>query len=197
MISAQNPPWYRWSAVCAAAELTARGVTRQALLLDVEEALVDEFVDAEGAELAAEAGALGAAERQVRALACRGVYVGHADLQLLGDVDRPLLVRRPDRAAKAEVHHVGQLDRLVVGADLVDDGDRAEQLLAVGPHLRGHAGEHGRGEVRALAVVERAADVQRRALRYRVLHLGEEILRCPTRDHRTVGERGVVARLAR
>src|SRR5438046_10456671 len=60
------------------------GVTRQALLLDVEEAFVDEFVDAERTELAAEARALGAAERQVRALACRGVYVGHADLQLLG-----------------------------------------------------------------------------------------------------------------
>src|SRR6185437_11242523 len=173
------------------------GMTRRALLLDVKEALDDEFVDAERAQLAAEAGALGAAERQVRALACRGVYVGHADLQLLGDLDRPLLVGRPDCAAQAEVHYVGELDRLVVGADLVDDGDRAEQLLAVGPHLRGHAGEHSRGEVRALTVVERAADVQRRALRYRVLYLGEEVLRCLPGDHRTVRARGVIARLAR
>src|SRR4029077_6452137 len=67
------------------------GVTRQTLLLDVKQALVDEFVDAERAQLAAKAGALGAAERQVRPLACRGVYVGHADLQLLGDLDCPLL----------------------------------------------------------------------------------------------------------
>src|SRR5689334_8077617 len=172
-------------------------IPRQTLLLDVKETLVDEFVDAEGAQLAAKAGALGAAKRQVRTLACRGVYVGHADLQLLGDLDRPLLVGRPDRAAKAEVHHVSELDRLVVGADLVDDGDRAEQLLAVGPHLRGHSGEHSRGEVRALTVVERAADMQRRALRYRVLHLGEEVLRCLPGDHRTVRARGVIARLAR
>src|SRR6185437_4541926 len=71
------------------------------LLLDVEQALVHELVDAERAEFAAEAGALGAAERQVRALARRGVDVGHADLELLGDVDRPLLVGRPDRAAEA------------------------------------------------------------------------------------------------
>src|SRR6266481_3390563 len=49
--------------------------------------------------------------------------------------------------------------------------DRAEQLLAVGPHFRGYAGEHGRDEVRALTVVERAADMQLGALRYRVLHL--------------------------
>src|SRR5579862_7511869 len=49
---------------------------RQALLLDVKEALVDEFVDAQRAQLAAKAGALGAAERQIRALACRGIYVG-------------------------------------------------------------------------------------------------------------------------
>src|SRR5690242_7945086 len=172
-------------------------IPRQTLLLDVKETLVDEFVDAEGAQLAAEAGALGAAERQIRALACRRIYVGHADLQLLGDLDCPLLVGRPDRAAKAEVHHVGELDRLVIGADLVDDGDRAEQLLAVGPHFRGHAGEHGRGEVSALTVVELTADVQRGALRYRVLHLGEEVLRRLTGDHRAVGARGVIAWLPR
>src|SRR5215467_3646459 len=39
------------------------GVARQTLLLDVKQALVDEFVDAEGAQLAAKAGALGATER--------------------------------------------------------------------------------------------------------------------------------------
>src|SRR5580704_7071075 len=98
----------------------------------------------------------------------------------------PPLARRP---------HGGQLDRLIVGADLVDDGDRAEQLLAVAPHVRGHASEHGRSEVRAVTVVERAADVQRRALRDRVLHLGEEVLRCLAGDHRAVGARGVIARL--
>src|ERR1700761_5849079 len=87
-------------------------------LLDVEEALVHEFVDAQGAELAAGAGALRAAEREVRALARRGVDVGHADLELLGDLGRAGLVRGPDGAAEAEVHDVGELDRLVVAGDL-------------------------------------------------------------------------------
>src|SRR3984957_14697539 len=88
-------------------------------LLDVEEALVDELVDAEGAELAAEAGALGAAEGQVGALPGRGVDVGHADLKLLGDPAGALLVGGPDGAAEAEVDHVGEADRLVVAGDLV------------------------------------------------------------------------------
>src|ERR1700735_1768619 len=77
------------------------------LLLDVEEALVDELVDAERAELAAEAGALGAAEREVGALTGGGVHVGQAPLELLGDPARALLVGREDRAAEAEVDHVG------------------------------------------------------------------------------------------
>src|ERR1700677_118362 len=76
-------------------------------------------------------------------------------------------------------------------------GDQTAQLLAVGPHFRGHAGEYGRGEVSALTVVERAADVQRGTLRYRVLHLDQEVLRRLTGDHRAVGARGVIARLAR
>src|SRR5579863_7597713 len=58
-------------------------LSMQKLLLDVEQALVDELVDAERAELAAEAGSLGAAEGQVGALAGRGVHVGHAHLELL------------------------------------------------------------------------------------------------------------------
>src|SRR5262249_15803523 len=84
----------------------------------------------------------------------------------------------PPAAAPADVPRVGGVGGLVVGAGLVADGGRAEQRLAGGPHVRGHAGEHGRGEVRALAVVEGAADVQRGPLRHRVLHLGEEVLRC-------------------
>src|ERR1700743_2117695 len=82
-------------------------VRRCGLFLDVEQALVYELVDAERAKLAAEAGPLGAAEGQVRALARRGVDVGHDDLKLLRDPRRPLLVGRPDRAAEAEVHDVG------------------------------------------------------------------------------------------
>ena len=62
--------------------------------------------------------------------------------------------RAPDRAAEAEVDGVGELDGLLVAADLVDDGDRAEQLLVVGAHLGGDAGQHGGGEVGARAVDE-------------------------------------------
>src|SRR6185437_3689739 len=154
LVAGAAPPWRRARPVA--------GPAWPGLLLDVEEALVHELVDAQGAELAAEAGALGAAEGQVRALAGRGVDVGHADLELLGDLGRAVHVGRPHRAAEAEVHDVGELDRLVVAADLVDDGDRAEQFLLVGAHVRGDAGQHGRREVRA-ALGEGAADVQGRA----------------------------------
>ena len=56
--------------------------TRSAL--DVEQALVDELVDAERAELASEAGALHPTEGNVGPLTGRSVDVGHADLELLG-----------------------------------------------------------------------------------------------------------------
>src|SRR6201996_7305601 len=122
----------RRHALCRPWRVVMAGRRGGTSLLDVEEALVHEFVDAEGTEFAAEAGALRAAEREVRALARRGVDVGHPGLELLGDLGRAGLVRGPDGAAEAEVHDVRELDRLVVAGHLVDDGDRAEQLLLVG-----------------------------------------------------------------
>ena len=111
---------------------------------DVEHPLVDELVHAERAELAAEAAALDAAERHLRALAGRGVHVGHADLEPLGDLGRALGVGAEHRAAQSVRRVVGQRERLVVVGDLVDHGHRTEELLAVGAHLLGDAGEHGR-----------------------------------------------------
>src|SRR5699024_11109530 len=58
----------------------------------VVHALVDELVHAVGAELAAEARALGAAEGDLRALTGRGVDVRHADVEALSELRRPILV---------------------------------------------------------------------------------------------------------
>src|SRR5699024_1288388 len=58
----------------------------------VVHALVDELVHAVGAELAAEARALGPAEGDLRALTGRGVDVRHAHIEALGELRRPILV---------------------------------------------------------------------------------------------------------
>ena len=56
--------------------------------------LFDELVDAEAAELAAEAGALHAAERQLDALGADGVDEHHAGVDLVGDAQRLVGVGR-------------------------------------------------------------------------------------------------------
>src|SRR5699024_9902529 len=80
----------------------------------VVHALVDELVHAVGAELAAEARALGAAEGDLRALTGRGVDVRHAHVEALSELRRPILVLGEHGAAEAEARIIGQSQRFVV-----------------------------------------------------------------------------------
>src|SRR5699024_7641885 len=74
----------------------------------VVHALVDELVHAVGAELAAEARALGPAEGDLRALTGRGVDVRHAHVEALSELRRPILVLGEHGAAEAEARIIGQ-----------------------------------------------------------------------------------------
>jgi hypothetical protein len=74
-----------------------------------------------------------------------------------------------------------------LGADAVDDGDRAEELLPVGVHGRRDARQHRAGEVVAGA---RAAGRERRALRDRAAQLGLQPVRGGARRQRPHGRVG-------
>ena len=66
----------------------------------------------------------------------------HAGVQAVRDLERAGSGRLEDRAAEAERRVVGQGDRLVDAADLVDHGNGTEELLAERTHLLGDVGEH-------------------------------------------------------
>src|SRR5699024_988431 len=124
----------------------------------VVHALVDELVHAVGAELAAEARALGAAEGDLRALTGRGVDVRHAHVEALSELRRPILVLGEHGAAEAEARIIGQSQRFVVVGHLVHGRHGAEELLAVGVHVRGDSGENGRGVIGGTVGGQLAAD---------------------------------------
>src|SRR5699024_8571182 len=124
----------------------------------VVHALVDELVHAVGAELAAEARALGPAEGDLRALTGRGVDVRHAHIEALGELRRPILVLGEHVAAEAEARIIGQSQRFVVVGALVHGRNGSEELLAVGVHVRGHSGQHGRGDIGRTVGGQFAAD---------------------------------------
>src|SRR6059058_5845363 len=85
-----------------------------------DQLLVDELVGSVAAELAAEARALEAAERQLRAVRPDEVDVDHPGFDLVGDAVGLLLVGGHQVGAEAEGGLVGELDRLLLGADAVD-----------------------------------------------------------------------------
>ena len=103
---------------------------------DADQLAVDELLGRELAQLAAEPGALDAAERQLRGIGADDVHEHHAGVDLVGDAQRLLLVGGEEVGAEAERRVVRELDRLLLGADRVDDRDRPEQLLAVARRCR-------------------------------------------------------------
>ena len=102
---------------------------------DPDELLVDELVRREKAHLARGARALHAAERQLRRVGEHDVDVDHAGVDLVGDARSLRLVGREDVRPEPERRVVRDRDRLVLVRDLVDDADRAEELLAVRIHV--------------------------------------------------------------
>ena len=80
----------------------------------------------------------------------------HPGLDLARDPLALLAVAGPDRGAEAEVRVVGELERLLLGADDRDRQHRAEDLLAHDPHLGLDTGEHGRGDEATRVAVELA-----------------------------------------
>ena len=116
----------------------------------------------------------------------------HADVEPIGDLVGLVEVTGEDRAAQAVRGVVGQRDCLVDRIDLVDNGYRSEQLLVVGAHLRGDAGEHRRRVEGPGPVGHLAAEVDLGALGDGVLDLVDEIGAGRKRRHRS--QPGVLAR---
>src|SRR3954462_7379358 len=116
-------------------------VRRFALLHDTDQLLVDELVHPVRAELASEAGALDAPERQLGTVKEDAVHEDHAGLDVVGDTVALLGVGREEVGAEAERRVVGDLDRLLLRRDPVDARDGTEELLAVGVAFRADAGE--------------------------------------------------------
>src|SRR3954453_6431343 len=116
-----------------------------------DQLLVDELVGAVAAELAAEARALEAAERQLRAVGPDQVDVNHPGFDLVGDPIGLLLVGGHQVGAEAEGGLVGELHRLLLGANPVDLGNRAEELFLGCLVTRFDPGEDRRFEVVAVA----------------------------------------------
>src|SRR3954454_18458295 len=82
-----------------------------------DQLLVDELIGAVAAELAAEARALEAAERQLRTVGADQVDVDHPRFDLVGYAIGLLLVGGHQVGAEPERGLVGELDRLLLGAD--------------------------------------------------------------------------------
>jgi len=94
---------------------------------------------AHAAEMAAVARALEASERGGRLLVDRLVVdVDHAGVQPLGEIGSPGLTPGLDCRRQPVVRRVRQLDGLRVGPERRDRGDRPEDLLLEGRHLRQH-----------------------------------------------------------
>src|SRR3954452_1800950 len=133
-----------------------------------DQLLVDELVSAVAAELAPEPGALEAAERQLRAVGPDQVHVDHPGFDLVGDAVGLLFVGAHHIGAEAERRLVGELDRLLLGANAVDLGHRPEELFLGGLVAGLDPGEDRRFEVVAVAF---APDQHLGAVLDRLLHL--------------------------
>src|SRR5262249_35533370 len=94
--------------------------------------LVDELVGPGGAQLAAEAGALDAAERQLGAVGEDEVDVDHPGFDLVRDPLRLILVGAHHVGPQPERDLVRELDRLLLRADPVDLRHRPEELFLGG-----------------------------------------------------------------
>src|SRR3954463_3685973 len=125
---------------------TASGRSSAALLRDANQLLVHELVHSVGAELSSEAGALDTPERQLCAVEEGAVHEDHAGVDLVRDTIALLGVGREEVGAQAEGRVVRYPDGLLLGRDLVDARDRAEELLPVGVVLGADAGENRRPE---------------------------------------------------
>src|SRR5690349_19073047 len=122
---------------------------------DPDQLLVDELVHAVAAELAAEARALDAAERQLGAVRADDVDEHHPRLDLLRDPDRLVLVRRHDVRAEAVGGVVRERDGLLLVLGAVDLRDGAEELLVARGVVRADVGEDGGLEEVALVLAAR------------------------------------------
>src|SRR5262245_46363036 len=98
----------------------------------LNEFAVSEFVDAERAQLAAEAGALDAPERELWPSSAQGVHPDHAGVDLVGDPKPLLLICTEHIGTQTEGCVVGDLDRLLLAGDAVDVREGAEELLTGG-----------------------------------------------------------------
>src|SRR5690606_28529399 len=115
--------------------------------------------DAFGAEFAADAGGLVAAERRAE-IDDEAVHVVRAGADLGRDLVAALLIGRPHRPRQAVLGRVGDADRVVLVLVGNRDEDRAEDLLARDLHLVPDVGEERRFDVPAAGEIRRptAAD---------------------------------------
>src|SRR3954471_19561578 len=144
------------------------------LSADANELLVDELVSPVAAQLAAESGALDAAERKLWSIGADDVHVDHPGIDLVRDALCLLLVVRHQIGAEAVRGVVRELYGFLFVRDAVDLRDRAEELLAAGLVVRADVSQDGRLEEVAVAV---AAELQLRALIDRALDLLLEPIR--------------------
>src|ERR1700742_2624246 len=117
-----------------------------------------------GAELAADARLLEAAEGRAHPHRAVRVDRDHAGLDRPRDAQRAPPVAGPDRAGKAVDGVVGEPDRLGLAAERDHRDDRAEDLLAGGAIVVGDRGQDHRRKPVAVAVGGAAADRDRGAL---------------------------------
>ena len=93
---------------------------------------------------AADAGLLHAAERRRRIGDQAAVEADHAEIELLGDAHAAAQVLGVEIGDETVFGVVGALDRLVLGLEGLDRGDRPEDFLVQHLGIVRHIGEHGR-----------------------------------------------------
>ena len=93
------------------------------------------------------------------------VHPDHPRAQLACDARALVLVGRPDRRAEPADPGVAARDPVLLAVDGLDRQPRSRRVLAQQPRVLGHVGQHGGGEVRAVAPgdADRPAAVQRGA----------------------------------
>lgn len=111
------------------------------------------------AELAADAGLLVAAERHLVVQGVVGVDPDGAGAQGVGDLDGGVEVLGVHGGGQAVGGVVAELDRLLLGLELADRADGAEDLLLHDLHVLGHVGEDGGLDEVALVALALAASL--------------------------------------
>src|SRR5699024_3575336 len=141
-----------------------------------EQLLVDEFIHAQWSELAAITGALDTAEGHFGTCGAWSINRHHAGFNLRCDLLCTLCVGRKYRATETEERVIGNGNGFVIGGELVDGCNGAEEFLVEGLRIHRDIGQHGRRVV-STYIGNYTAGAHGRAIRRGLFNLLSQTLR--------------------